>query len=292
MIIFKGKSFSDCYKDSLRYILTNGLENSARGTLNKEVLDVALEIEDPTQCIYSNKVRGSKTNYIAAEFLWYYMGRNDVKFISNWAKFWESIQNEDGTANSAYGDLIFSKKNKFGLSQYQWVLSSLLNDPNTRQAVMHFNSENHQYPKNKDFVCTMYSNFHIRENKLNMSTYMRSNDAIWGTPTDVAFFCSLLMQLKSHLSNFYPNLELGKYTHIANSYHIYDRHYELATNMLEHEFVSERIPEISIDLIDINGEPMPELKVLTDYIVKPNEDILIFQEDDLYRWIFKNLNKV
>ena len=290
MIVFKGKSFTECYETSIREVLQNGIQNNARGTVSRELLDVALEIEDPTLCLYNNTARGSQKKYIAAEFLWYYMGRNDVAFISKWAKFWESIQNEDGTANSAYGNLIFAQKNESGVTQYQWALSSLANDPNTRQAVMHVNKPLHKYPNNKDFVCTMYANLHIRENRLNMSVYMRSNDAIWGTPTDVAFFCSLQMQIYSHLKEFYPDLKLGKYTHVSNSYHIYDRHYELANKMLANPFEAEVISPISTDLLEITGEPTSDLRELFSTIVKPTDDILIFQEDDMYRWIYHNLN--
>ena len=237
MIVFQSESFAQCYKESLENLMAKGLENRARSTVSRELLDVALVIEDPTQCLYDNQARSSQRKYIAAEFIWYYMGRKDVKFISNWAKFWESIQNSDGSANSAYGNLIFTEKNEYAFSQYQWAVQSLISDPNTRQAVMHFNTPAHQYNKNKDFVCTMYTNCHIRENRLYMTTFMRSNDAIWGTPTDVAFFCSLQMQMLEHLRNFYPDLQLGTYTHVANSYHVYDRHYELVERMLESDFV-------------------------------------------------------
>ena len=81
MITFTGKTFAQCYEESLRYLLDNGIVNNARGTTSNELLDVALVVEDPTQCLYSNPARGSQTKYIAAEFLWYYMGRNDVAFI-------------------------------------------------------------------------------------------------------------------------------------------------------------------------------------------------------------------
>lgn len=287
MITFKGNTFAACYQDSIKYLLANGLVNNARGTTSKELLDVALEIEDPTQCLYSNQARGSQMKYIAAEFLWYYMGRNDVAFISKWAKFWETIQNPDGTANSAYGNLIFKEQNQHDLTQYQWAIQSLMNDSNTRQAVLHFNKPVHQHFSNKDFVCTMYANLHIRNNKLYMSVFMRSNDAIWGTPTDVAFFCSLQMQIHSHLKQFYPDLELGSYTHVANSYHVYDRHYELADYMLMQEFTPVTLPGIVSDLIEIDGTPSKDFEILFDSINKQTNDILIFQDgEDLLKWIF------
>lgn len=292
MIVFKGQTFADCYHDSLIHLFNEGAENNARGTVSKELLDVALVVEDPTQCLYQNDKRGSQIKYIAAEFLWYYSGRNDVKFISNWAKFWETIQNEDGTANSAYGNLIFRVKNQHNVSQYQWAMQSLISDANTRQAVMHFNMPTHQYSGNKDFVCTMYANCHIRNNKFYMSVYMRSNDAVWGTPTDVAFFCSLQMQMFAQLKSFYPDLELGSYTHVANSYHVYDRHYELGQAMLQSEFKADSLPSIVADLVDVDGTPSRNLLILMDALEADDEPYLIFQDgDDLLKWIHKNITK-
>ena len=292
MIIFKAKTFAEAYKNSLSHVMSLGLGNDARGTVSKEQLDVALVIEDPRSCLYSNSTRSSQMKYISAELLWYYMGRNDVSFISKWAKLWEQIQNEDGTANSAYGNLIFKVKNQYGLSQYQWALKSLIADPNTRQAIMHFNLPIHQYVGNKDFVCTMYVNVHIRNNKLNLKLNIRSNDAIWGTPTDAAFFCSLQMQMLNHLKTVYPDLELGTYTHLADSYHIYDRHYDLTNRMLTTDFIPVEMPLIKNDLIDLDGNPTYDLLTLVSHIEKGTPEFLIFQDDnDIYEWIYNNLTK-
>ena len=60
--------------------------------------------------------------------------------------------NSDGTANSAYGNLLFTQKNKLGLSQWEWAYESLKRDKDTRQAIMHSNNSTHQDFKTKDFV--------------------------------------------------------------------------------------------------------------------------------------------
>lgn len=292
MQVFKGKTFAEAYHKSILSLMENGIVNNARGTVSKEFIDACLVVEDPMTCLYTNPVRGSQKKYLAAEFLWYFLGRNDVQFISKHAKFWESIQNPDGTANSAYGNLIFNVKNHTGSTQYQWALNSLIKDQYTRQAVMHFNMPIHQYPENKDFVCTMYANFHIRENKLHMSVFMRSNDAIWGTPTDVAFFCALQMQMLSHLRPVYPDLELGQYSHTANSYHIYDRHYDLVNNMLAHDFVAEGLPPVKTDLIHPTGIPTEDLMTVHKYLETQEDSMLIIQDQyDLIAWIFQNYDK-
>jgi len=272
--------------------MNNCPENNARGTISKEQLNVALVVEDPRSCLYTNPARSSQMKYIAAELVWYYLGRNDVAFISKWAKFWEQIQNDDGTANSAYGNLIFRMKNQHGFSQYQWAMQSLIKDPYTRQAIMHFNMPIHQYFGNKDFVCTMNVNVHIRDNKLHLKLNIRSNDAVWGTPTDAAFFCSLQMQMLNHLRTVYPDLELGTYTHVADSYHVYDRHYELVNKMLENDFVPVKMPMVKNDLINIDGEPTNNLLTLASHIETGTPEFLIFQdEDDICEWIYKNITK-
>jgi hypothetical protein len=150
----------------------------------------------------------------------------------------------------------------------------------------------HQYNGNKDFVCTMYANCHIRNNKLHMSVFMRSNDAVWGTPTDVAFFCSLQMQMHAHLKEVYPDLELGTYTHVANSYHVYDRHYELASKMFDSDFKSEKLLPVVGNLIEVDGSPSKNLVTLIQSLASTEETFLVFQDgEDLIKWIYKNLSK-
>lgn len=288
MKLIQGKTFAEVYKASLSDLITHGYENFARGTSSREFLDVALVIEDPYSCLYENLVRGSKFKYIAGELLWYYSGRNDIQFISKYSNFWKEIQNPDETANSAYGNLIFSTKNEFGFSEYEWAISSLITDKHTRQAVFHFNNKSHQYLNNKDFVCTMYGNFHIRQDTLYLSIFMRSNDAIWGTPTDVAFFCTLLIHTYKLLLKHYPTLKLGSYTHVSNSYHIYDRHYDLVNRMLNAPFIPVKIPDIIRFLINDDGKPTSDLISTIDDIVNNRIDKLqidALANSDILSWI-------
>jgi thymidylate synthase len=288
---FKGKTFAQVYKESLISLSDNFMyETSPRGQKVKEDINVTLEIEDPTQCFFVNERRSTQFKYIAAELIWYYTGQNTTEWIGKYAKMWDSIKNEDGTVNSAYGNLIFNIKNEHGLSQYEWAITSLINDKNTRQAVLHFNMPVHQFETNKDFVCTMYANFHIRDEKLFLTVHMRSNDAILGTPTDVPFFCSLQMQMLEHLLAFYPNLKLGSYTHIANSYHVYERHYDMVKEIINGEVTPQTMPPVKSDLVFSNGKPTPELLWVKGLVDNTEKDKVIFQDrDDLLFWITSQL---
>ena len=287
MRIYRHQDFSQLYEMSLSDLMSNPeYETRPRQLSIKENTNVCLILENPLSCLYTNEQRSSQKKYIAAELIWYFNARRDVEFISKYAKFWNSIQNEDGTVNSSYGYLLFGKKNRFGGTQYEWALNSLLKDRDSRQAVLHFNLPEHQYETNKDFVCTMYGIFQIRENRLNFTVSMRSNDAIWGLPTDIAFFAILQSQMLSHLKLKYPDLEMGTYTHIANSYHIYEHHFEIVKKMLAFPFLSEEIPSVSQNLITPASKTSSEFKVLSSNF---EENIFAFQ-DPLYSWILKNIN--
>lgn len=295
MKIHKGKTFAQAYKKSLKSLLEEPeFVSSPRNMKVNEDLNVCLEITDPYECMFANERRSTQFKYISAEFLYYYLGRNDAEYISQYAKMWDSIKNEDGTINSAYGHLLFNTKNEHGFTQYDWAFTSLVNDIDTRQAIVHFNLPKHQKEKNSDFVCSMYGNFHVRNNKLYFTIHMRSNDAILGTPTDVPFFCSLQIQMYQHLKSFYPTLEMGSYTHIANSYHIYERHYDMVKEMLQYRFRSVRLPDIKNDLIDSKGTPTEDLITVDDFIHNPTAftgSIFVQDTADLMFWVLSNLKK-
>lgn len=247
----KKPTFAECYKETLKRLIESPEYSCApRGMTINEITDFSFTVENPQSCLYENSRRGSQKKYIAAEFLWYFSGRRDLHFISKFASFWKQIADENGNLNSAYGYLLFNRKNEHGKTQWQWAYDSLVADKDTRQAIMHFNTPDHQYDGNKDFVCTLTGNFQIRENRLNLSITMRSNDAILGTATDVAFFCVMQMQMYKLLKEKYPDLELGTYTHYAHSMHIYERHFDLVKEMLEEDFVPVEIPWMVENLID------------------------------------------
>jgi thymidylate synthase len=284
MKLYKEKDFSSLYKASLSdLMLFPEHETRPRDLKIRENINTVLVLEDPLSCLYSNPVRSSQKKYISAELLWYFAGRNDVGFIKKYAKFWESIQNPDGTVNSAYGNLLFSKVSPHGFTQYDWAISCLIKDKDSRQAVMHFNLPEHQYSSNRDFVCTMYAIFQIRNDKLSLTVSMRSNDVILGLPTDIAFFATLQGQALVHLRQIYPDLELGTYTHIANSFHIYEHHFDLASRMLAQDFTAESIPPVTVDLVTKMGKTTPIFdRLFAHHAVETFED-------PLCNWIATNI---
>lgn len=288
-----GTSFAQVYQQLLRKLLYEPEFVSApRGQQIHEFKDHTLIITDPWQCYFNNERRSTKYDYVFAELLWYLSGDNSKDFIEKHASMWNRIANpDDETLNSAYGYLIFKDRYSFNdPTQWQWAVESLKTDKDTRQAVMHFNRPQHQFSGNKDFVCTMYANFLIRDNRLHLTVHMRSNDVVLGLPTDIPFFCMLQLNMHHILKKTYPDLKLGEYTHIVNSLHMYERNANLVEDMLRYPFIPAVIENGADKVITESGYPMPIVKRIYDCCKNGTRDSTITPLCDTP--FLKRLNKL
>ena len=182
------------------------------------------------------------TGYVKKEMALYLRATDDAKEFSKASSFWDNIKTKRGKINSAYGNLIFNKSLKDGRSQFDWAFDSLKNDKDSRQSFMRFNNTNHQYDGNKDVPCTFLQLFHIRDNKLNTTVEMRSNDIIKGTTYDIPSFILFQRLMLLRLREVYPDLELGTYTHFANSFHLYATDFDLVEKRLNSQILENAYP--------------------------------------------------
>ena len=87
MRVYSGDTFAEVYRRVLAGVYVNSdYESAPRGQRIKEISNVAL-VFDPKFSLYENERRSSQFNYIAGELIWYFMGRNDIDFISKYSKF-------------------------------------------------------------------------------------------------------------------------------------------------------------------------------------------------------------
>jgi thymidylate synthase len=268
MKIYRGQYIATLYRDILNDLLNNPEYISKPRDLEvREILNCIIEVQEPNMNMYKNEIRSSKEKYIGAEILWYFSGTNKVNFIENHAGMWSKLKNENNEANSAYGNLLFTEKNEYDFTQYEWAIVSLKKDKDSRQAFMHFNKPWHQYEGNPDQVCTLTALFHIRDNRLHMTLNMRSNDVILGFMTDFTFFNLLHQQVFIHLKKYYPELQMGTYTHTSHSMHLYKEtngknNYDLVEKMLMHDFTPHATPLLTKTIISENGMFLPKYKRL------------------------------
>lgn len=245
MRMIVGISFAEVYEKAMDMLLNNyEYASKPRGLEVRECLNVGLFIEDPSKNLfkYEDKSLTLPTGYVKKEMALYLRATNDAKEFSKASSFWDKIKTKDGKINSAYGNLIFNESLVDGRSQFDWAFYSLKNDKDSRQSFMRFNNTSHQYDGNKDVPCTFLQLFHIRDNKLHTTVEMRSNDIIKGTTYDIPSFILFQRLMLLRLREVYPDLEMGTYTHFANSLHAYSSDFELIEKRLSQSIQENAYP--------------------------------------------------
>ena len=189
------------------------------GDVVGEVLNAITVILKPREGFVDSDKRKLSAKYAVGELLWYLSGSNRLSDIKPYSKFWENISDDGCTLNSAYGYRIFKQ---FGFDQWEHVKNLLINDGFSRQAVIHIKDASNAVTK--DTPCTVALQYQLRENKLFATTFMRSNDIWLGFPYDVFSFTSLQVLMAMELG-----VDVGAYTHISGSLHLYERDVKNAT---------------------------------------------------------------
>jgi len=257
------ETVSEAYLGVLEDVYKNpDVKSSPRGQPVREKLDYSFRVLQPTSSpIVTRDQERNKTiaSYTAKEVELYDSCTNKAEDFGKASKFWLALANPDGTINSAYGHLIWSKKSHgsdFEQETYvvspatkpgegslwmtrgvrrtpwEWCVESLKRDKDTRQAILRFSLPEHHWIGVRDFTCTMHGNFLIRDDKLHLSVVMRSNDLMLGLVYDLPWFCSLMDKMMEELKEQYPNLTKGHYTHFVHSLHIYEKDREKILKML------------------------------------------------------------
>lgn len=193
-----------------------GIKQVSRdGEVVGEIINATTVLSDPTNNIMKNSLRNLPMKYAIGELLWYMSHNNKLKEIQKYTKGWDRMSDDGVTVNSNYGWCI---RDKYGFDQWEWCKQELNNNPNSRRAVIHIKEPSDK--DSKDVNCTVCLQFFIRDEKLYCTTYMRSNDIWLGYPYDVFQFTCMQILMSMELG-----IELGTYTHIAGSLHLYGRNY-------------------------------------------------------------------
>jgi thymidylate synthase len=221
------------FKELHQKVLDEDFVIDKSGVKTVEILGARIEL-DPTQKYLEFNGRKSPKKYIQAELDWYDSQDLHVGEIAKVAKIWDQVADKDGYINSNYGYLIYSEENG---NQYLNVFDKLVQNPDTRQGLMVYNRPTIHFDAvengRSDFICTLGAQYFIRDGKLDSVVNMRSNDAIFGFANDAPFFITVQERLLADLQTTYPKLEMGRYIHFANSFHVYERHFKMLKKITE-----------------------------------------------------------
>jgi len=104
--------------------------------------------------------------------------------------------------------------------QLPFIVEELKRNPYSRRTTMNIRDFEVD-TKNDHPACLQSIGLYIRDNALNMTITMRSNDAVQATFMNAVGFIALQKKLAKEL-----NVEVGSYTHTAYSFHAYERNLE------------------------------------------------------------------
>lgn len=226
----------EMYQDTLGQILERGHVTSPRGKLTKELIGHSFAIENVTYNTVTQATRKLNPSFMAAEFMWMINGSNDARLIVPYNSQVEKFS-DNGLFDGAYGPKL--------IDQLPYILRTLTADPSSRQAVLTLWRE--RPGPSKDVPCTVMMQFFIRNQMLDMVTYMRSNDAWLGLPYDVFTFTMIQKTIACLL-----DVEPGWYHHHVGSLHLYEEYWLKAKKVVAENTL--QIPYISMNVLTA---PMP-----------------------------------
>lgn len=211
------EAFEFCY-DS---IIESGVMHSGA----KAIFNEGFVILNPMDNVITTPWRKWQSQYAKDEWDWYLTADNDItKFEEirgerSVPQVWYNHANKDGFVMSNYG-WQWARG-----SQIDYVVNELKRDPESRRALltMYDGKDNKLYTN--DTPCTLNAHFQIRDNQLDMTIMMRSNDLIMGFCNDQYCFSKLQELIANKLG-----IKIGEYFHFASNLHIYPEHFNMKAN--------------------------------------------------------------
>lgn len=207
------------YVDLVKHVLEHGKETAPRGMKTREIEDAVIRIDDVRNTLPLGIGRGTVPGIGAVEACQLLAGLSTPELVIAVGPQFKNYAEDNGLFHGAYGLRTDG--------QYEKVIERLKNDPDTRQAVVTiWDPKLDLLPQKRDYPCTILHQFRIRDNKLNMTVFMRSNDVWLGAAYDFFQFTRVQLAMANVLG-----IEPGKYTHHVGSLHIYEQHYEAADKL-------------------------------------------------------------
>ncbi len=240
-LVVEGDGPNDIYKDIVRGI--NGMKSTvfSRGIETKEVRPATIILNKPRERFLTCPGRLIHPFFQIMESLWILGGRGDIEWICHYLKNMAKYSDGQTEFHGAYGIRMRhsgchrdSPDDMTGLDQFKNCYDYLKKDPDTRHACMSlWNPQfDHVGVTTNDRPCNVFLHFLIRNGKLDLTIFNRSNDVHWGLfNTNVVQFSVILETMAMLL-----DLPIGKQIHMTNSLHMYMDHSQITDRVLNAKY--------------------------------------------------------
>lgn len=236
IIVESAEAFHQVYPRLLEAILSSGRPVAPRAQATYEVSPMVFTLENPRDSIRLQKARRINYAYAIIEKLSLLHGVADPETFCFYIPALRKLLNESGVFGGAYGPRV--------TEQLDFVYDLLVEDPETRRAVITVYSAREDHHLGRDIPCTVSLQFLLRDGFLSLLVNMRSSDVYLGLPYDVQQFTFLQALMACWLG-----VDVGTYTHIAGSGHVYERDIDAAERVIARpdELNARREPPVDLD---------------------------------------------
>lgn len=185
--------------------------------------------EHPRERVLLNPTRDANPFFHLMEGLWMLAGRDDVKFLTRYAKQLAAYSDDGQTMHGAYGkrwvDWFMPSVDGVpkAFDQLGWVINTLREDPDSRRCVIQMWDADIDPLKaslgGKDVPCNTAIYVLVREGKLEITVTCRSNDMLWGAHGANAVHFSMLQEYLAAG----VGVGVGRMFQVSNNYHAYEK---------------------------------------------------------------------
>lgn len=239
---FKADSLDDLLNDVFTALLQlEFIHSSRRSEIEgkySEIFGATVELTNPRLRLSKSDTKGKLFSAIA-ELLWYFSGNDKLDFIQYYIDGYKRESYDGKTVYGGYGPRLFNSACKY--NQVKNVINLLKEHNSSKRAVIQLFESRDIVPNKKwnvpSIPCTCTLQFMIRNQKLNMISFMRSNDAYRGLPHDIFAFTMLQEFIASAIG-----IDIGIYKHCVGSLHLYQNNEKEARQYIEEGFQSTRNP--------------------------------------------------
>ncbi|HEV7702626.1 MAG TPA: thymidylate synthase [Candidatus Paceibacterota bacterium] len=269
-------TFDTIYQGLIKKIMEEGIEelNERTGHKTKSLPGLTFQIDLEKDGFPVLTLRKNPIKSPIAEQVWFISGEKNTEFLRKYTKMWDEFIEPDGTITSAYG---YRWKHHFKRDQLRNLIELLQKEPSSRHGVIITwdpDDDGHGGTSKKNVPCPFAFTVNIIGGRLNLHNIIRSNDMMLGCPFDTFGFALLMCTLAQKLG-----VKPGMYTHTISNAHIYDIHFDGASELIkrenDHPNIFLKLPENIFDRAEKKDENIvDEIYQAFAPFYKPGEPIV------------------
>ena len=211
--VIDARNVNDAYLNGVALLRERGTPRFSRaGDTLDAGAPVVTTYRRPYERVLFDQVRDANPFFHLFEAIWMMAGRQDVKWVSQFAQNMKNYSDDGEILNGAYGYRWRAQFDQFT------ALAEMLAERDTRRAVLTmWDARKDLASQSKDIPCNTHIYFRVNGDGLDMTVCCRSNDIIWGLYGSNAVHMSVLHEWMSFAIGYLP----GKMHTLSNSFHAY-----------------------------------------------------------------------